>query len=282
MKNISKLLFIIVLGLFFQLGATSYGLASDNPFAIAKYNEGLTKFNKGYYSDAIRAFQAAITEDTKFIDAYFNLGCVYEYLDEYNNSIRAFSQVYALNPDDHEALLKLGQLYLKKGDRQKAGEYLNKIPSSSPFAREAGKYKLQVYNSPKSTVNHVQNAATNNIRTPMTLGSFRAPTGLASDSSENLYIASFADNCIYRQTPQNVRNMFSRSTLINGPIGLVTDSRDNLYVANYNNNNILKITQGGEVSVFASKISKPYYLYIYKNQLHVSAQGTNSVLKFNL
>ena len=67
-----------------------------------------------------------------------------------------------------------------------------------------------------------------------------------------------------------------------GPIGIAIDKYDNIYVANFDANNILKITKGGNVSVFMDKISKPYFLYIKDDILYISEQGNDVVLTYNL
>ena len=70
--------------------------------------------------------------------------------------------------------------------------------------------------------------------------------------------------------------------MINGPIGLAVDSQDNLYVANYNKNNILKINKSGQIVIFMNRITNPYYLLIKGNNMYISEQGNNTVIKYRL
>ena len=46
--------------------------------------------------------------------------------------------------------------------------------------------------------------------------------------------------------------------------------------------NILKITKGGNVSVFMDKVSQPYFLYIKDDVLYISEQGNDVVVTYNL
>ena len=63
---------------------------------------------------------------------------------------------------------------------------------------------------------------------------------------------------------------------------MAIDSEGNIYLANYNKNNVLKITKTGIITEFAKNIQKPYCMYISNNILYVSAQGSNSILKYKL
>ena len=90
-------------------------------------------------------------------------------------------------------------------------------------------------------------------------------------------MASFSDNAIFKIMPNNIHQLYSKSTQISGPIGIAIDDMSNMYVANYNKNNILKIDKWGNVSVFMEYSNKPYYLFIKDNMLYVSEQGSNIV-----
>ena len=110
------------------------------------------------------------------------------------------------------------------------------------------------------------------------------PTGIAKDSKNNIYVANFANNKIYRISPDGQREVFIDKTGINGPVGLAIDGNDNLYIANYNGNSIIKISQKKEVSVLQNNIERPYYLYFdnSSNRLIVSVQGNDSLIEINL
>ena len=111
---------------------------------------------------------------------------------------------------------------------------------------------------------------------------FAAPTGITRDLNNNTFVASFAENSIYKITPQNKISLFLKHQQINGPIGLACDSKNNIYVANYNNNTIIKIAPNTEIDVFAKDIERPYYLTIVNDILYVSEQASNTVIKYNL
>ena len=76
-------------------------------------------------------------------------------------------------------------------------------------------------------------------------------------------------------TPEGKRQVFLKSSLINGPISLVSDNAGNIYGSNYNSGNVGKINACGGASGVDSKLDKPYGLDVEGSRLFISCQGTN-------
>lgn len=96
-----------------------------------------------------------------------------------------------------------------------------------------------------------------------TVAQFRAPHGVAFDSSGNVFVADFSSNKIRRVTPAGVVSTFAGSGVAGGVDGVGTaasfnsprqvavDSSGTVYVAESEGHKIRKITPGGVVSTLA-------------------------------
>ncbi len=248
------------------------------------YNDGLDYYAKGEYQKAIDSFKEAVAKDPDLVDGYYNLGSLFEYLKSYQTAIIYYTKVTQLAPDDMETVLKLAEVYNKTGSYDKAMLYADKIPATSEYAQQAAKLKTQIQsNLQKAQAKQIASATSTAKEANKTvINRFSGPTGVAMDSKGNLYVASYSDNSIYKVMPNGQTQLYTKSPMINGPIGLAVDSQDNLYVANYNKNNILKINKAGQIVIFMNRITNPYYLLIKGNNMYISEQGNNTVIKYRL
>jgi len=245
------------------------------------YNQGIDFYKLGMYERAIESFRSAVRTYPDYIDAYYNLATVLEYLKQYAEALSTYKQVYARNPHDYEVIYKMALMSSKIEDYNKAAEYISLIPQSSSYYQRglelAESIKLNT-TVPQKPVNIPSKIATQSGIYENVL----SPTGITTDKLGNVYVATFSDNCILKITPDGKRQVFLKSELINGPISLATDGVGNIYVSNYNTNNILKITPQGSATVFVSKIDKPYGLHVEGDMLFITCQGSNSILRQKL
>lgn len=277
-----KKIFVLLTVLFITAACTF--AESTNTEAMLQYNQGIDYYKTGQYDDAISSFRAAIKLDPNYIDAYYNLGSVLEYLQQYEAALSIFKQIIVRKPDDYDSIYKAAWLSSKLGEAQKAKTYLSIIPPNSPRAGDAKALAAELNFSltpPKITTQQPQPKSTvapsNELYQNIT-----APTGIASDSDGNVYIAEFTTNTILKITPNGKRIVYLSDAKINGPIGIAYDNSNNLYIANYNKNNVLKFSPYGELTVLISNVKKPYYLYVDRDVLYISCQGSGSVLKYKL
>ena len=242
------------------------------------YNQGIDFYKLGMYERAIESFRSAIRAYPDYIDAYYNLGTILEYLRNDSEAIVIFKQIYMRNPHDYEVIYKLAKLSAKIQDYTKAGEYLSLIPPSSEYYKSAQELAESV------KINTVQPQIQSN--TPSKIATqtgiyenILSPTGITTDKDGNVYVATFSDNSIIKITPDNKRIVFYKSDKIKGPISLASDEVGNIYISNYSANNVLKITQQGSCSVLVDKLDKPYGLHVNGNMLFITCQGSNSIYR---
>lgn len=245
------------------------------------YNQGIDFYKLGMYERAIESFRSAIRTYPDYIDAYYNLATILEYLKQYAEALNIYKQVYLRNPNDYEVIYKLASMSSKIEDYTKAAEYLRLIPQSSSYYARGQELAESIKIS--TTLPTPQSNAPSKIATQSGIyENILSPTGITTDNQGNVYVATFSDNSILKITPDGKRQVFLKSTLISGPISLANDKIGNIYVSNYNTNNVLKITPQGVATVLVSKIDKPYGLHVEGNMLFITCQGSNSILRQKL
>lgn len=290
MKKILNILVSILI--FLLINLHSPAKCEEYSFAaITYYNQGISQYHARSYRAAISSFKAAIQIEPGFVDAYYNLAEIYQYLNDSPNAIATYAKLIKIKPDDYDAVLEIAKAYYKQGSYNITLKYLSDIPSSYDRYSEVLKLK-QATNStlkPKqekiATTNISNTTATPKKNIPNKIDliqKFGSPTGITADSKGNLYIADYTANCVFKIFPDKKKILFSNNKLIKGPIGLATDKLDNIYVANYETNNILKISQNGNTTILLDKLKKPYCLYIKNDILYISEQGLNTLVKYNL
>jgi len=92
-------------------------------------------------------------------------------------------------------------------------------------------------------------------------GQFNFPSGVAVDSSGNVYVADTSNHRIRKITPrEEVTTIAGDGTEVqfSYPQGVAVDSSGNVYVADAGNNRIRKITPGGVVTTLAGSGTEGY------------------------
>lgn len=283
MKSVNFKIGLLLLGFLFSgfFIPVRADLVSD---AKVQYNKGIELYRTGNYAQAAECFKSATELDPNYIDAYFNLGSLLEYLKQDDDALNAFKQIILRKPDDYEALLKAAELSKKTGNNEKAAMYLALIPTDSMLGQKA-KQLAQSMNIDIPTYNAESKALETTGQISNTNGIYSdilSPTGIVTDNEGNLYVAGFSDNAIYKIGPDNNKIVFIKDTKIDGPIGLERDNSGNIYIANYNKNNVLKVDKNGKISEVISNIPNPYCMHIKGDLLFVSSQGNNTVVRYKL
>jgi tetratricopeptide (TPR) repeat protein len=98
-------------------------LSSSNKKAIDAYEKGVQALKDRNIEKAFSEFEEAIERDKLFSEPYFQLGRLYEQNRQFGNAILNYEK--AVNAQEKTSVTGIaaqqaGQLYLKKGDYQKA------------------------------------------------------------------------------------------------------------------------------------------------------------------
>ena len=270
-----KFLATTILSLAISISAIAAEIPMD---AKLDYNQGIDFYKLGMYERAMESFRSAIRTYPDYIDAYYNLGTVLEYLRNYSEATVIFKQIYLRNPHDYEVIYKLANLSAKQEDFTKAAEYLKLIPQSSEYYKSAQELAESI--KVNLITPTVQSNTPSKIATQTGIyENVLSPTGITTDRNGNVYVATFSDNSIIKITPDNRRVIFLKSDMIKGPIALASDEVGNIYISNYSANNVLKVTPQGVCSVLVDKLDKPYGLHVNGNMLFITCQGSNSIYR---
>lgn len=285
MKYNKLLKSILTLTILFCTANISFGaIATD---AKLQYNKGIDYYQLGQFEESAACFKKAIELDPNYIDAYYNLGSILEYLKQDEAALAVFKQIILRKPDDYESVYKAALLSKKVGEYDKAKMYLTLIPTDTLIGQRAKQLAASMdtdiptakddQTKPQTYIDANPKNDSDGVYSDIT-----SPTGVVTDNSGNLYIAGFSDNTIYKIGPDNKKIVYIKSEKIDGPIGLAIDKGGNIYIANYNKNNILKVDRNGLITELLSNIDKPYCMHVTGDLLFISSQGSNSVIRYKL
>ena len=176
--------------------------------AKLQYNKGVDYYKLGQFEEAANCFKSAVELDPNYIDAYYNLGTILEYLKQDEAALAVFKQIILRRPDDYESVYKAAELSKKVGEYEKAKMYLTLIPTDSLIGSRAKQLAASM-NTDLPTVKAEQTQPKSYIDANPKNDSdgmyndISSPTGIVTDNSGNLYVAGFSDNTIYKIGPDN-------------------------------------------------------------------------------
>ncbi len=214
MKSISTYLyrtfFTALLGCIFLLPIQGQiPLSSTNKKALDAYEKGNQFLKERNIEKAFGEFEEAIERDKLFAEPYFQLGRLYEQNRQFGNAILNYEK--AVNAQQKTSVTEIaaqqvGQLYLRKGDYQKALVFLEK-GIGAVSASNQKRYKTRIENC-KFALESINKPLTiNPLELPKSVNKFQSqyfPVLTADretliytgnqDSDENLYVASIKGN----------------------------------------------------------------------------------------
>ena len=76
---------------------------ASEPDAKLEYNHGIDCYKLGQYEEAISSFRSAIRLYPDYIDAYYNLGSLLDYLNQSDEALAIYEQIISRNNKEYEA-----------------------------------------------------------------------------------------------------------------------------------------------------------------------------------
>ncbi|MES2517696.1 MAG: OmpA family protein [Bacteroidota bacterium] len=210
MKSILKItLFCFICSLCsFHYSLSQVPLSSNNKKAIDAYEKGIKALQERNIETAFSEFEEAIERDKLFAEPYFQLGKLYEQNRQFGNAILNYEK--AVNAQEKTSVTEIasqqvGQLYLKKGEYQKALVFFERgLPAVAPSKQ--ARYKARI-ESCKFAIEAISKPLIiNPLELPKTVNKFQSqyfPVLTADretliytgnqDGDENLYVTSIKD-----------------------------------------------------------------------------------------
>lgn len=183
-------------------------LSSTNKKALGAYEKGILALKERNIDKAFSEFEEAIERDKLFSEPYFQLGKLYEQNRQFGNAVLNYEK--AVNAQEKTSVTEIaaqqvGQLYLKKGDYQKALVFLEKGIGAVTVSNQK-RYKTRIDNC-KFAIEASQNPLIiNPLELPKSVNRFQSqyfPVMTADretliytgnqDGDENLYVTSTKD-----------------------------------------------------------------------------------------
>ncbi len=116
----------IITGLFRQ------AIREDSKFWEAYYNLGIAYFNNHDYDNALQQFDIIIKSLPNFEKPYFGRALIYMRKGDYNNAKADFIKVTDFNPNDYKPFYYLGTISVNLKQYKEADQYLRKATELNP------------------------------------------------------------------------------------------------------------------------------------------------------
>jgi len=289
MKLLNNKILKITLTIALFLASTTSGFCAISTDAKLQYNKGIDYYQLGQFEESATCFKKAIELDPNYIDAYYNLGSLLEYLKQDEAALSVFKQIILRKPDDYESVYKAAQLSKKLGEYDKAKMYLTLIPKDTLIGQKA----VQLSNSMPSQEQAPEEKPTQ----PTTMGTVENNTAQSAQEYSQEQSQEQSQPTQYPQEPENLSETDNAGAFvkanpennsngiyqdISSPTGIVSDESGNLFVAGFSDNTIYKITPDNRKLVFikSSKIDGPIGLTMdVDGCLYIANYNKNNVLK---
>lgn len=205
---IIKIICLLIFNCLLPTAFSQTTLSSTNKKAVDAYEKGILALKERNIDKAFSEFEEAIERDRLFSEPYFQLARLYEQNRQFGNAILNYEK--AVNAQEKTSVTEIaaqqvGQLYLKKGDYQKALVFLEKGIGAVTVSNQK-RYKTRIDNCKFALEASKKPLIINPLELPKSVNRFQSqyfPVMTADretliytgnqDSDENLYLTSTKD-----------------------------------------------------------------------------------------
>lgn len=283
-KKLSKYILVAAVVLVGQMS-----FASVTTEAQVQYNQGIDYYREGKLDLSLDCFKQAVNLNPNYIDAYYNIGSILEYLHNDEEALNAFKQIILRKPDDYESVYKAAEISHRLGQDDKAGMYLTLIPSDASIAPKAKLLSEEL--SKKQPDNNNQGIAKENTEETAENNIEQTVQEAAPAKEETTQVTMPEEKKVQQpepvvkkannSTPKAAKKIYNN---ISSPTGIVMDSHGNVYVADFSDNLIYKIGTDDKKVVYIKnqRIDGPIGLAIDKNDnIYVANYNKDNIVKIN-
>jgi sugar lactone lactonase YvrE len=192
------------------------------------------------------------------------------------------------------------------------GVLVNPVSYSNFYIADTSNHRVRKVTASTGYISTVAGTGTSGAFTAgaATSSKLNAPSGVALDSSGNLYIADSGDHAVAKVNTSGTLSYFAgtgtsgtvtagaaTSSKLNSPTGVAFDSSGNAYIADGGNHEVLKVNTSGTLSVFAgtgtsgtvtagaatsSNLNSPTRVAVDSSgNVYIADGGNHEVLKVN-
>ncbi len=133
MRITSVVAVVLTLGLASTAMAAGTSSPSSRPAKPSTYQQGVTAVKAGNYGQALGLLQKVVRADPRNADAWNYIGFSHRNLKQFDQALAAYNKALAIEPEHRGANEYLGELYLQKGDLEKARERLKTLDDACMF-----------------------------------------------------------------------------------------------------------------------------------------------------
>ncbi len=133
MRITSIVAVVLTLGLASTAMAAGTSSPSSRPAKPSTYQQGVTAVKAGDYGRALSLLRKVVRAKPRDADAWNYIGFSHRNLNQFDQALAAYNKALAIEPEHRGANEYLGELYLQKGDLEKARERLKTLDDACTF-----------------------------------------------------------------------------------------------------------------------------------------------------